>query len=157
MDMCKGVGLHGAEIARRGASKSYCYGALLTKLFVLGIDSEQTNHLKAIVYAASEEYLGDKEGTLSKFTLNLDFLRYGEVKDMGNNSPWVGNHKFLRESVSDHHWINKWKRPKSLSIEGNQNEVLGTVVADNPDVGRGKRTNFLFVDELGYFRSFLDF
>lgn len=59
-------GQHCGEIARRGASKSYCGGAKLAKYFLLGENSESCEKVKSLITAYGKEYLV-KDGILNKF------------------------------------------------------------------------------------------
>ena len=59
-------GQHGAEIACRGASKSYSVAAILAKLFLLGENDLNKSKVKANMFSYLKEYL-NKDGTLDKF------------------------------------------------------------------------------------------
>ena len=65
-------GQHGAEIAKRGCSKSYTMASILAKIFILGENSESCKNIRGVVTAYQKEYL-TKDGTLNKFIEMIDF------------------------------------------------------------------------------------
>ena len=73
LDQARNAGLHCAEIASRGKSKSYTLASLLTKAFTVGINKESKNGRNSMIVADNKEFL-IKEGTLNKFEAALNHL-----------------------------------------------------------------------------------
>lgn len=69
----KNLGLNFAEIAKRGASKSYCSASKLAKNFITGENEITQRNVRSMVTAYQKEYL-TKDGTLNKFVEMIDFL-----------------------------------------------------------------------------------
>lgn len=67
-------GNHGAELARRGCSKSYSLASIMSHNFVLGESEKAHKRFMTILTAYQKEYLAGKDGTLSKFTPMIDFM-----------------------------------------------------------------------------------
>ena len=75
------VGQNFAEIAKRGASKSYVLAAKLSKTLILGnkplkpeeIASKKPQNAKAGLVAYDKQYLTKTDGTLNKFEQDIDF------------------------------------------------------------------------------------
>ena len=70
MDQARDSGLHCAEIASRGKSKSYVLASLLIKAFTVGINEDKAINNNAMIVAHNKEFL-IKEGTLNKFEEGL--------------------------------------------------------------------------------------
>jgi hypothetical protein len=137
-------GHHGCEIARRGASKSYSIGAILTKHFLLGEDDVSQRKVKCLALAYQKEYL-TKDGLINKF---LD-----GVTHCSKTTQFPA--KKLKESNSDMNWVLGYKNEKNED-DGLLNEVLAVSIKDNSDKARGKRSNKMFYEEFGTFPRFLD-
>jgi hypothetical protein len=137
-------GHHGCEIARRGASKSYSIGSILTKHFLLGEDEISREKVKCLALAYQKEYL-TKDGLINKF---LD-----GVTHCSKSTQFPA--KKLKESNSELHWILGYKNDKNED-DGLLNEVLAVSIKDNSDKARGKRSNKMFYEEFGTFPRFLD-
>lgn len=131
-------GQHGAELARRGASKSYMLGSMAAHNFIFGENKESSKEHKTIVTAAQKEFL-TKDGTLTKFLSVADFC--------ATNSEFP--RKRLKESIQEMTWIMGYKDAETNIAKGTQNTVIG-VAADEESKLRGKRGH-IYVDEFGSF------
>lgn len=131
-------GQHGAELARRGASKSYMLGSIAAHNFIFGENKESNKKVNTIVTASKKEYL-TKDGTLNKFTAAIDFC--------ATHTQYP--RKRLKESVQEMSWIMGYRDAETNISQGTLNSVIG-VVADGEDKLRGKRGHIL-VDEFGSF------
>lgn len=120
-------GQHGAEIACRGASKSYSVAAILAKLFLLGENDLNKSKVKANMFSYLKEYL-NKDGTLDKFV--------NAINHCGDHTEFPSLR--LKDSMSEMQWksgfMDSENRPR-----GSQNEVLGLAIKDDPGKARGKR------------------
>lgn len=137
-------GNHGAELASRGVSKSYTLASILAKIFILGESKESHIDNRAVVAAYAKEYL-TKDGTLSKFTPILDHCA----------SHTQFPYKRLRSSQQNMSWKMGYVDLETLSEKGTKNEVIGVSVSDDVSKLRGKRTNFLGIEEFGSFPTLL--
>lgn len=135
---------HAVEIARRGASKSYCVGSKIVKNFVLGIDEHTNTKVKSLIAAYNKEYLV-KDGTLNKVIDGINFL--------ANNTQFPS--RKIKNSLSEMQWIAGWIDEDNLP-KGSENEILGISISDDPDKIRGKRSNYVFFEEYAVFPKFLD-
>ena len=136
-------GQHGAELARRGASKSYMLGSIAAHNFIFGENKESHEKVNTIVTASQKEYL-IKDGTLNKFMSVIDFC--------SSNTQFP--RKRLKESLQDLSWIMGYKDAETNVNRGSLNSVIG-VTADDENKMRGKRGHIL-VDEFGSFPNLID-
>lgn len=121
--------LNAAEIAKRGASKSYSVASKLAKIFILGDTFKSCRGVKAMVVAYAKEYL-TKDGTLNKFEFMIDSLQ--------ELAPWWPS-KRLQSSLSDMNWQMGYIDSSTGGKRGTKNLVLGVAVKDDPNKPRGKR------------------
>ena len=119
---------HSAEIAKRGASKSYSVASVLSKCFVVGDNEETNKNVRAMVTAYQKEYL-TKDGTLNKFVEMIDF------QALHTQFPA----KRLRSSLQDMQWKMGYVDLDTGAQKGTLNEVIGVSSKDDPDKLRGKR------------------
>lgn len=131
-------GQHGAELARRGASKSYMLGSMAAHNFIFGENKESNKEHKTIITTSKKEYLV-KDGTLNKFMSIIDYCAsYTEFP-----------RRRLKESIQEMTWIMGYKDAETNIARGTQNTVIG-VAADEESKLRGKRGH-IYVDEFGSF------
>ena len=135
-------GQHGAELARRGASKSYMLGSIAAHNFIFGENRESKKRINTIVTASQKEYL-IKDGTLNKFMAIIDFC--------SSNTQFP--RKRLKESIQELTWIMGYKDAETNVNRGSENSVIG-VTADDENKMRGKRGHIL-VDEFGSFPNLI--
>lgn len=137
-------GNHGAELARRGAGKSYSIASKAAKNFILGQNKEACKRITTIMAAYQGEYLSAKDGTVSKFTPIIDFcaLHTGFPK------------RRLIDSVAKMTWQMGYQDKISGAKKGSLNLVLGVAVQEDEDKLRGKRGD-IFLEEFGSFPSLL--
>lgn len=133
-------GQHGAELARRGASKSYMLGSMAAHNFIFGENKESSKEHKTIVTASQKEYL-IKDGTLNKFLSIIDFC--------ASNTQFP--RKRLKESIQEMTWTMGYKDAETNIAKGTQNTVIG-VTADEESKLRGKRGH-IYCDEFGSFKG----
>lgn len=129
-------GQHGAELARRGAGKSYMLGSMSAHNFIFGENEQSKREHKTIVTASQKEYL-TKDGTLNKFMAIADFC--------SANTQFP--RKRLKESIQEMTWTMGYKDAETNIARGTQNTVIG-VAADEESKLRGKRGH-IYVDEFG--------
>lgn len=136
---------HSAEIAKRGASKSYSVSAILSKCFVVGDNAETQRNVRAMVTAYQKEYL-TKDGTLNKFVEMIDF--------QAQNTQFPA--KRLRSSLQDMQWKMGYVDLDTGAQKGTLNEVIGVSSKDDPDKLRGKRSTKIIIEEFGNFPKVTD-
>ena len=138
-------GKHCIEIASRGRSKSYSFGAKLTKNFVLGENELNRRNVKSLVAAYQKEYL-IKDGTLNKFIDGITHCaKYTQFPSAR-----------LKASMSDLNWKAGFIDADTQLEAGTLNEVLGVAVKDDSDKLRGKRSSWLGFEEFAAFAKFLE-
>ena len=145
-DRARKAALNAAEIAKRGASKSYSVGSKLAKIFILGDTYKSSRGVKAMVVAYAKEYL-TKDGTLNKFEFMIDSLQ--------ELAPWWPS-KRLQSSLSDMNWQMGYIDSSTGGKRGTKNLILGVAVKDDPNKPRGKRSVFIGVEEYGAFPKVAD-
>lgn len=136
---------HSAEIAKRGASKSYSVASALSKLFVVGDNEETQNNVRAMVTAYQKEYL-TKDGTLNKFIEMVDF------QSQHTQFP----SKRLKNSLQEMQWKMGYTDLDTGAQRGTLNEVIGVSSKDDPDKLRGKRSSKIVIEEFGNFPKITD-
>lgn len=136
---------HGCEIARRGASKSYTLGAVLTKTFLLGENEMSKSKVKSLALAYQKEYL-IKDGLINKFVDGLTHC--------AKHTQFPSNR--IKSSWTDMHWVLGFKNDTTGDDDGLLNEMIGVAIKDNSDKARGKRSSKMFYEEFGMFPGFLD-
>ena len=136
---------HAAEIAKRGASKSYSVASMLSKLFVVGDNEETQRNVRGLVTAYQKEYL-TKDGTLNKFVEMIDFQAL--------NTEFPSNR--LKNSLQDMQWKMGYIDLDTGAQRGTLNEVIGLSAKDDPDKVRGKRSSKIVVEEFGNFPKVVD-
>lgn len=137
-------GNHGAELARRGASKSYSLGSIAAHNFILGENEIANKKINTVITAYQKEYL-IKDGTLNKFLSMADFC--AEHTQFPR--------KRLKSSLQDMVWTMGYKDVDTGVEKGTQNSVLGVSSKDDESKMRGKRAHIL-VDEFGTFARLID-
>lgn len=137
-------GNHGAELARRGASKSYSLGSIAAHNFILGENEVANKDINTVITAYQKEYL-TKDGTLNKFLSMVDFC--------AENTQFP--RKRLKSSLQDMIWIMGYKDLDTGVEKGTKNTVLGVSSKDDESKMRGKRAHIL-VDEFGTFSRLTD-
>ena len=145
IEKARNEGHHFAEIAKRGASKSYSVAAILAKLFTVGENKDTCQKIKALVMAYQKEYLV-KDGTLNKFIDIKDFLT--EQTQFPS--------KMLKRSLQEMQWKMGYIDVDTGIEKGTQNEVMGISAKDDPDKVRGKRASRIIVEEFGNFPKIVD-
>lgn len=138
-------GQHCAEIAKRGASKSYTMAAILAKLFILGESEEAQKQVRGVVTAYQKEFL-IKDGTLTKFVEMIDFC--SEYTHFPS--------KRLKASLQEMVWTMGYQDLDSGVRKGTLNEVIGVSSKDDEGKLRGKRATKIFIEEYGNFPKIVD-
>lgn len=136
---------HCAEIAKRGASKSYCSASQLVRNFLLGENEVNQREVRSLVMAYQKEYL-TKDGTLNKFEDMRSFL--------AQNTQFP--HKTLTKSIDKMQWKLGRIDLNTGAEVGLKNEVLGLSAKDDPDKARGKRSSKIIIEEFGNFPKVTD-
>lgn len=137
-------GKHAAELAKRGAGKSFFIASMLAKNFILGESETMTKDVTSIITAYAKEYLSDNDGTLSKFEPMINFI--------------AENTEFPRlrlRSSSDKMFWRMGYIDSNGRKKGSLNSVMGVSSKDDVDKLRGKR-GFIYFEEFGNFPGLLD-
>ena len=141
-DQARHSSKHCMELARRGCSKSYSLASMMTHNLLLGENEAAKRRVTTVLTAYTKEYLGDKDGTLSKFTPMVDFA--------------ASNTEFPRLMLTRRTSEMIWKMGYK-NINGNQmgslNSVMGLSVKDDEGKIRGKR-GFILFEEMGNYPNF---
>lgn len=143
LDQARKAGKHAIELARRGASKSYSLAAIMSHNLIVGENNTAKKRVMTVLTAYQKEYLGGKDGTLSKFEPIIDFV--------------AENTEFprlrLQSSMNDMTWIMGYKDENGRK-KGSLNTVIGVSSKDDEDKLRGKRGYILF-EEMGSFPNLI--
>ena len=143
LDQARKAGKHAIELARRGCSKSYSLASIMAKNLILGESEKAKKRNMTVLTAYQKEYLGGKDGTLSKFEPMIDFI--------------ADNTEFprlrLSSSLNDMTWIMGYKDENGRK-KGSLNTVIGVSSKDDEDKLRGKRGYILF-EEMGSFPNLI--
>lgn len=137
-------GLHCAELARRGAGKSFTLASIMAQRFVLGEGLDTTKDRVTILLGYLKEYIKDKDGTISKYIVDIDFVAEhtefprARIKDSLNEMIWKSGYKDAETGVE----------------KGTLNTVMGVAVKDDESKARGKR-GYILIEEFGSFPSLL--
>lgn len=145
IEQARNLGHHCAEIAKRGASKSYFVASILAKLFILGDNEDTSKSVRAMVTAYQKEYLV-KDGTLNKFVEMIDYI--------AQNTEFPS--KRLRSSLQDMQWKMGYVDLDTGTQRGTLNEIIGVSSKDDPDKLRGKRSSRIIIEEFGNFPKVTD-
>lgn len=140
---------HGAELAKRGAGKSFVMASILAKRFILGELDESTGkvskRVESFVASYMKNYLNE-DGILNKFESYIDFC--AEFTQFPR--------KRLQSSINNMHWQMGFKETNSEVKKGSLNEVIGISVKDSAGKLRGKRGAFIGLEEFGSFPNLIE-
>lgn len=147
------VGQNFAEIAKRGASKSFTMASKLSKTFILGnkrrsqedIRAKKPQNARGVIAAYQKEFL-QKDGTLNKFEQMVDFC--------ATNTQFP--RKKLQSSLNDMSWEMGYVDLNTGAKLGTRNTIVGVAVKDDIDKMRGKRSEFIGFEEFGKFPNLSD-
>lgn len=138
-------GNNGSEISSRGKSKSLTMASIMAKYFVLGESASVNKMVKCMATAYQKQYL-TTDGILNKFQSFIDFL----VQTTQFPA------KRLKASLQDMAWKMGYVDLDTGAQRGTLNEVVGVSAKDDPSKVRGKRLNFIVVEEFGSFKNVLE-
>ena len=138
-------GNNGCEISSRGKSKSYTMSSIMGKYFVLGESKEINKAVKSMATAYQKQYL-TTDGILNKFQYGVDFL--AETTEFPA--------KRLKSSLQEMQWKMGYLDLDTGTQKGTLNEVMGVSAKDDVSKVRGKRLNFIVIEEFGSFRNVLE-
>ena len=144
-DLARENAKHCAEIAKRGAGKSYSIAGELDRMFLLGDNAISHDNLRGVVIAYQKEYL-TKDGTLTKF---IDMINFA-----ASNTQFPALR--LKESMQELTWTSGYKDVNTGVIRGSQNTIIGVSAKDDIDKVRGKRATKIFIEEFGNFPRVVD-
>lgn len=143
LDQARNEGKHAIELARRGCSKSFSLASIMAKNLILGENEKANKRVMTVLTAYQKEYLGGKDGTLSKFEPMIDFV--------------ADNTEFprlrLASSMNDMTWTMGYKDEFGRK-KGSLNTVIGVSSKDDEGKLRGKRGYILF-EEMGSFPNLI--
>ena len=135
--------LVGDFITTHNCSKSYSLASIMAKNLILGENEKTKKRTMTVLTAYQKEYLGGKDGTLSKFEPMIDFV--------------AENTEFprlrLQSSLNEMTWIMGYK-DESGRKKGSLNTVIGVSSKDDESKLRGKRGYVLF-EEMGSFPNLI--
>ena len=137
-------GEHCAELARRGAGKSFTLASIMATRIVLGESLNVTKDTRTILLGYLKEYIKDKDGTLSKFIPNIDFV--------AENTEFPRAR--LKDSLNEMIWTFGYKDAVTGANKGSLNTVMGVSVKEDESKARGKR-GYILIEEFGSFPSLL--
>ena len=143
-DQSRRAGKHCVELARRGASKSFCLASTMSHNLLFGESTKASHRITTVLTAYTKEYLSEKDGTFTKFTPILSFA--------------AANTEFprlmLKRSPSEMVWRMGYKTPDgNISDKSSLNAVMGLSVKDDEGKIRGKR-GFILFEEMGNYPNF---
>ena len=142
LDQARKAGKHCVELARRGASKSFCIASIMSHNLILGENEEVKRRGTSVLTAYLREYLAEKDGTFSKFTPMIDFVaQHTEFPRL-----------MVKRSQAEMIWTMGYKN-RNGNIKGSLNSVMGLSVKDDEGKIRGKR-GFIFFEEIGSYANF---
>ena len=129
-----------AELSARGKGKSYTISSFMSRNFTVGHSQKSSTNVKSVLVAYLKEFL-TKEGTINKFTADIDFAaKYTQFP-----------RKRLKDSQQDMTWIMGYKDAEIGVERGTKNTVLGVAIKDEVGKIRGKRAQNIFIEEFGTF------
>lgn len=143
-DQARRAGKHCVELARRGASKSFCLASTMSHNLLFGESTKASHRITTVLTAYTKEYLSEKDGTFTKFSPILSFV--------------AANTEFprlmLKRSPSEMVWRMGYKTPDgNVSDKSSLNAVMGLSVKDDEGKIRGKR-GFILFEEMGNYPNF---
>lgn len=145
INKARSLGLNGAELAKRGASKSYSMSSILAHNFIVGENSEAKHNTLSSAIAYNKEYL-IKDGLLNKYLDIVDFV--------ATNTQFP--RKRIKSSLQDMSWKMGYKDLETNVEKGTKNEIIGVSISDDVSKIRGKRSCFIGIEEFGSFRNLID-
>ena len=129
-----------AELSARGKGKSYTISSFMSRNFTVGHSQKSSTNVKSVLVAYLKEFL-TKEGTINKFTADIDFAaKYTQFP-----------RRRLKDSQQDMTWIMGYKDAEIGVERGTKNTVLGVAIKDEVGKIRGKRAQNIFIEEFGTF------
>lgn len=144
-EQARAVGMHGANLKRRGCGYSVKASTMLAKNFVLGDTVKAKKNVKSFAIANEKEYL-IKDGILNKYVSAINWCAV--------HTPWP-RVRSLKDSLNDMHWIMGRKDHQRGIDKGILNEVMGVTLKNDPQKARGKRGALVLWEEAGKFNDFL--
>ena len=145
VEQCRALGMHGANLKRRGCGYSVKASNMLAKNFILGDTTKAKAKVKSFAIANEKEYL-IKDGILNKFVSVIDWC--------ASTTPWP-RVRSLKDSLNDMHWRMGRKDNVRGTEVGVLNEVMGVTLKNDPQKARGKRGALVLWEEAGKFNDFL--
>ena len=145
VEQCRALGMHGANLKRRGCGYSVKASTMLGRNFVLGDSEKAKEKVKSFAIANEKEYL-TKDGVLNKFVSVIDWC--------ATHTPWPKT-RTLKDSLNDMHWRMGFKDNKTGTEKGVLNEVMGVTLKNDAQKARGKRGSLVLWEEAGKFDDFL--
>ena len=145
VEQARSLGMHGANLKRRGCGYSVKASNMLAKNFILGDTTKAKEKVKSFAIANEKEYL-IKDGILNKYVSVIDWC--------ATHTPWP-RVRSLKDSLNDMHW-RMGRKDNQRGIEvGVLNEVMGVTLKNDPQKARGKRGALVLWEEAGKFNDFL--
>ena len=145
VEQARALGMHGANLKRRGCGYSVKASNMLAKNFILGDTTKAKEKVKSFAIANEKEYL-IKDGILNKYVSVIDWC--------ATHTPWP-RVRSLKDSLNDMHWrMGRKDNQRGVEI-GVLNEVMGVTLKNDPQKARGKRGALVLWEEAGKFNDFL--
>ena len=121
---------------------SFSIASMMSHNLILGEDSVAKRRVTSVLTAYTKQYLGQEDGTFSKFTPMIDFC------SANTQFPRL----MLTRRATDMLWIMGYKNSNGNEM-GSLNSVMGLSVKDDEGKIRGKR-GFIFFEEIGNYPNF---
>ena len=138
-------GCNGCEISSRGKSKSYSMASILARMFILGESKDVNKGVKCLATAYIKEYL-NVDGILNKFKDAIDYLA------INTQFP----RRKIKNSMNEMEWMMGYIDLDTGARKGTLNTVTGLAAKEDIKKIRGKRQNFIIVEEFGSFPNILN-
>ena len=137
-------GKHCAELARRGAGKSFSLASIMAQRFTLGESLDVTKNTTTLLLGYLKEYIKDKDGTISKYIVDIDFV--------AENTEFPRAR--IKDSLNEMIWKSGYKDSETGVEKGSLNQVMGVAVKEDESKARGKR-GYILIEEFGSFPTLL--
>ena len=146
LQQCRDNGKHAAELARRGAGKSYCAAAMLAKRFILGESRNVSKKVQCVATASERKYIQGANQLLDMFQYYIDFN--------ANNTEFPRQR--ITSSLQNLAWTMGYVDSETNTRRGTENSVIGITSKDDESKLRGSRGVLYLLEEAGSFPRLLN-
>lgn len=138
-------GHHSAQLAKRGAGKSYFAAAMLAKRFILGESREVKKKVQCVATASERKYIQGATQLLDMFQYYIDFC--------ANNTEFPRQR--ITSSLQNLSWTMGYIDSETGTRRGTENSVIGITSKDDESKLRGSRGVLYLLEEAGSFPRLL--